>query len=135
MILAAGLGTRMRPLTLDRAKPVLPVLDRPLLHWTLEMLAGHGVKNVMINLHYLPRTVRAAVGDGRAFGLDVSYSFEREILGTGGGPRKVRRLSSSSTATSSSTSTSPRSAAVTSVRAHPRPWPSSRTRIPGITAP
>ena len=91
MILAAGLGTRMRPLTLDRAKPVLPVLDRPLLHWTLEMLAGHGVKDVMINLHYLPRTVRAAVGDGRAFGLRVSYSFEREILGTGGGPRKVRR--------------------------------------------
>src|SRR6187551_3191387 len=55
MILAAGLGTRMRPLTLDRAKPVLPVLDRPLLHWTLEMLAGHGVKDVMINLHYRAR--------------------------------------------------------------------------------
>jgi NDP-sugar pyrophosphorylase family protein len=91
MILAAGLGTRMRPLTLDRAKPVLPVLNRPLLHWTLEMLAAHGVGEAMINLHYLPRTVRAAVGDGRAFGIEVSYSYEREILGTGGGPRKVRR--------------------------------------------
>jgi NDP-sugar pyrophosphorylase family protein len=91
MILAAGLGTRMRPLTFDRAKPVLPVLNRPLLHWTLELLASHGVKEVMINLHYLPRSVRAAAGDGRAFGLKVSYSFERDILGTGGGPRKVRR--------------------------------------------
>jgi NDP-sugar pyrophosphorylase family protein len=91
MILAAGLGTRMRPLTLDRAKPVLPVLNRPLLHWTLEMLAAHGVREAMINLHYLPRTVRAAVGDGRAFGIKVAYSYEREILGTGGGPRKVRR--------------------------------------------
>lgn len=91
MVLAAGLGTRMRPLTLDRAKPVLPVLNRPLLHWTLEMLAAHGVKEVMINLHHLPRTVRAAVGDGRAFGMKVSYSYEREILGTAGGPRKVRR--------------------------------------------
>jgi NDP-sugar pyrophosphorylase family protein len=91
MILAAGLGTRMRPLTLDRPKPVLPVLNRPLLHWTLEMLAAHGVGEAMINLHYLPRTVRAAVGDGRAFGIQVSYSYEREILGTGGGPRKVRR--------------------------------------------
>ena len=91
IILAAGLGTRMRPLTLDRAKPVLPVLDRPLLHWTLEILAGHGVKDVMINLHYLPRSVRAAVGNGRRFGVNVSYSFERQILGTGGGPRKVRR--------------------------------------------
>jgi NDP-sugar pyrophosphorylase family protein len=91
MILAAGLGTRMRPLTLDRAKPVLPVLNRPLLHWTLEMLAAHGVDEAMINTHYLPRTVRASVGDGSAFGIKVSYSFEREILGTGGGPRKVRR--------------------------------------------
>jgi NDP-sugar pyrophosphorylase family protein len=91
MVLAAGLGTRMRPLTLTRAKPVLPVLNRPLLHWTLELLAAHGVTEVMINLHHLPRTVRAAVGDGRAFGVKVSYSFEPEILGTGGGPRKVRR--------------------------------------------
>jgi NDP-sugar pyrophosphorylase family protein len=81
----------MRPLTLDRAKPVLPVLNRPLLHWTLEMLASHGIEEVMINLHYLPRSVRAAGGDGRDFGLKVSYSFERDILGTGGGPRKVRR--------------------------------------------
>jgi NDP-sugar pyrophosphorylase family protein len=91
MVLAAGLGTRMRPLTLEKAKPVLPVLGRPLLHWTLEVLAAHGVKQVMINLHHLSRTVRAAVGDGRAFGVEVSYSYEREILGTGGGPRKVRR--------------------------------------------
>jgi len=91
MILAAGLGTRMRPLTFVKAKPVLPVLNRPLLHWTLELLAAHDIREVMINLHHLPRTVRAAVGDGRAFGLKVAYSYEREILGTGGGPRKVRR--------------------------------------------
>src|SRR5262249_21701685 len=91
MILAAGLGTRMRPLTFARAKPVLPVLNRPLLHWTLELLAAYGVREVMINLHHLPRTVKAAVGDGRAFGMKVAYSSERGILGTGGGPRKVRR--------------------------------------------
>ncbi len=91
MVLAAGLGTRMRPLTFVKAKPVLPVLNRPLLHWTLELLAAHDIREVMINLHHLPRTVRAAVGDGRAFGLKVAYSYEREILGTGGGPRKVRR--------------------------------------------
>src|SRR5262245_44295418 len=91
MVLAAGLGTRMRPLTLDRAKPILPVLDRPLLHCTLELPAGHAVKDAMTTLPSLPRSVRAAVGDGRRFGVKVSYSFEREILGTGGGPRKVRR--------------------------------------------
>src|SRR5687767_5450633 len=90
MILAAGLGTRMRPLTLLRAKPVLPVMNRPLLHWTLDLLARGGVRDVMINLHYLPDTVREAVGTGREFGLRVAYSMEPKILGTGGGPRKVR---------------------------------------------
>jgi mannose-1-phosphate guanylyltransferase len=90
MVLAAGLGLRLRPLTLRRAKPVLPVLNRPLLHWTLELLARHGVREVVINVHHLARTVTLAVGDGRAFGLEVTYSREPRILGTGGGPRKVR---------------------------------------------
>ncbi len=90
MVLAAGLGLRMRPLTLLRAKPVLPVLNRPLLHWTLERLARHGVTDVVVNLHHLPDTVRSAVGDGSAFGLRVRYSFEETILGRGGGPRLVR---------------------------------------------
>lgn len=90
MVLAAGLGTRLRPLTLLAAKPVLPVLNRPLLHWTLEHLARHGVREVMVNTHHLPGTVRRSLGDGTAFGLELSYSHERTILGTGGGPRKVR---------------------------------------------
>jgi mannose-1-phosphate guanylyltransferase len=92
MVLAAGLGLRMRPLTLLRAKAVLPVLNRPLIHWTLELLRRHGVTDVIINLHHLPSTVRRSVGDGRTLGLRVSYSFERKILGTAGGPRKVRRF-------------------------------------------
>lgn len=93
MVLAAGLGTRMRPLTALRAKPVLPVLNRPLLHFTLEALVRAGVREVAINTHHLPRTVRDAVGDGRALGLDrVHWSHEPRVLGTGGGPRAVRRL-------------------------------------------
>lgn len=92
MVLAAGHGLRMRPLTLLRAKPALPVLNRPLLQWTLELLRRHGVTDVVINLHHLPATLRKAVGDGRAFGLRVSYSFEKKLLGTAGGPRKVRRF-------------------------------------------
>lgn len=90
MVLAAGLGLRMRPLTLLRAKAALPVLNRPLLHWTLERLARHGVTDVVVNLHHLPDTVRAAVGDGAALGVRVKYSFEETILGRGGGPRLVR---------------------------------------------
>jgi NDP-sugar pyrophosphorylase family protein len=92
MLLAAGLGTRMRPLSLLRAKPALPVLNRPLLHWTLELLARHGFREVVINLHHRPESVVRAAGDGRRFGLRVRYSRERTILGTAGGPRRARRL-------------------------------------------
>jgi NDP-sugar pyrophosphorylase family protein len=90
MILAAGFGLRMRPLSLLRAKPALPVLNRPLVHWTLERLARGGVTDVVINLHHLPDTIRGEVGTGRRFGLRVRYSHEPRILGTGGGPRSVR---------------------------------------------
>jgi NDP-sugar pyrophosphorylase family protein len=92
MILAAGIGSRMQPLSSLRAKPALPVLNRPLLHWTLERLARHGVTDAVVNLHHLPDTVTGVVGDGRDFGVRVVYSRERTILGTGGGPRKVRQL-------------------------------------------
>jgi len=92
MILAAGLGTRMRPLTLLRAKPVLPVLNRPLLYWTLEHLARHGVDDVVVNLHHLPDSVSEALGVGRRFGVRLRYSREDKILGTSGGPRAVRDL-------------------------------------------
>jgi NDP-sugar pyrophosphorylase family protein len=92
MVLAAGLGTRMRPLTLLRAKPALPVMNRPLIHWTLERLARHGVREVVVNLHHRPDSIVRAVGNGSAFGLKVRYTRERAILGTGGGPRKARAL-------------------------------------------
>lgn len=92
MVLAAGFGERMRPLSLLRAKPALPVLNRPLIVWTLERLQRAGVRDVVINLHHLPRSVEAVVGHGGAFGLRVRYSRERTILGTGGGLRQARRL-------------------------------------------
>lgn len=90
MLLAAGLGERMRPLSELLAKPVLPVLGRPLVHWTLERLRAAGVTDVVVNTHHLPETVRAALGDGRRFGLRLRYSHEPQILGTGGGPRRAR---------------------------------------------
>lgn len=90
MVLAAGRGLRMRPLTLLQAKPVLPVLNRPLLHWTLRRLARAGVRDVVVNLHHLPETVVSALGDGRGLGLRIRYSREDVLLGTGGGPRAVR---------------------------------------------
>jgi NDP-sugar pyrophosphorylase family protein len=92
MVLAAGHGLRMRPLTLVRAKPVLPVLNRPLLEWTMARLARAGVRDVVVNLHHLPETVSGALGTGRRLGLRIRYSDEPILLGTGGGPRAVRAL-------------------------------------------
>jgi NDP-sugar pyrophosphorylase family protein len=91
MVLAAGYGLRMRPLTLLRAKPALPVLNRPLLHWTLERLARAGVRDVIVNAHHLPETIEKAVRSAKGLGLRLSTVREQdEILGTGGGPRAVR---------------------------------------------
>jgi NDP-sugar pyrophosphorylase family protein len=89
VILAAGLGTRMRPLTDKVAKPALPVLNEPLIVRTLRELRKAGVSEVMINLHHRPDTIRAAIPEGD-LGLKIKYSRETAILGTGGALRKVR---------------------------------------------
>jgi NDP-sugar pyrophosphorylase family protein len=89
MILAAGLGERMRPLTETRAKPSLPLLNRPLIVQTLTYLKWFGVEEVVINLHYQPESIRGVIGDGRRIGVKVHYSEEQLILGTAGGLKKA----------------------------------------------
>jgi NDP-sugar pyrophosphorylase family protein len=89
MILAAGLGERMRPLTADRAKPSLPLLNRTVIAQTLQLLRLHGVTEAVINLHYEPESIRGIVGDGRRHGIKVHYSEEPIILGTAGGLKKA----------------------------------------------
>jgi NDP-sugar pyrophosphorylase family protein len=84
MILAAGYGTRLWPLTLDRAKPALPFMGRPLVGYVAEYLARFGCDEIIVNLHHRPESVRAALGDGSAFGVRLSYINEPEILGTSG---------------------------------------------------
>jgi NDP-sugar pyrophosphorylase family protein len=84
MILAAGYGTRLWPLTLDRAKPALPFMGHPLVGYVAEYLARFGCDEIIVNLHHRPESVRAALGDGRAFGVRLSYIEEPEILGTSG---------------------------------------------------
>ncbi len=89
MILAAGLGTRMRPLTDERAKPALPVRGRPVVSLLLELLAREGVREVLINLHHLPETIRRAVEADHPPALDIRWSNEETPLGTGGGLRRA----------------------------------------------
>jgi NDP-sugar pyrophosphorylase family protein len=84
MILAAGYGTRLWPLTEDRTKPALPFLGRPLCGYVAEYLARHDCRDVIVNLHYRPESVREALGDGSRFGVRLQYILEPEILGTSG---------------------------------------------------
>ena len=89
MILAAGLGMRLRPLTDLRAKPALPVRGRPVISLLLEFLARQGCREVMINLLHLPETFRSAIESDRPADIEIRYSEEPAPLGTGGGIRRA----------------------------------------------
>ncbi|MBW2260884.1 MAG: NDP-sugar synthase [Deltaproteobacteria bacterium] len=93
MILAAGLGTRLRPLTLERPKAVVPVANLPAAAWAAGALSAASIRDVAVNLHHLPDRVQEALGDGSELGIDIVYSHEHErILGTGGGTRRALDL-------------------------------------------
>lgn len=89
MILAAGLGTRLRPLTDRLPKPLLPIAGRPMVEYTLAWIAAAGIQHIMINVHHKGDLIRDALGNGERFGLKISYSEEPVILGTGGGLKQV----------------------------------------------
>lgn len=89
MILAAGFGTRLKPLTDVTPKPLLPVAGTPMIVWNLLLLKRHGVQEVVINLHHLGAKIRQALGDGAQFGMKITYSHEPVILGTGGGIKQA----------------------------------------------
>jgi mannose-1-phosphate guanylyltransferase len=89
MVLAAGLGTRLRPITYAVPKPMVPVLNRPVMEHTVRLLVEHGFSEAIANLHWFPETIESHFGDGSAFGLELSYSFEQQLLGTAGGVRNA----------------------------------------------
>lgn len=89
MILAAGLGTRLRPMTNTIPKPLLPVAGTPLVVWNLLLLKRHGFHDVVINLHHLGPMIQQALGDGSRYGMRIIYSPEPVILGTGGGIKQA----------------------------------------------
>jgi NDP-sugar pyrophosphorylase family protein len=89
MILAAGLGTRLRPLTDRIPKPLLPIAGTPLIVWNLLLLRRHGITEVIVNLHHFGHLIKQELGDGSAFDMRITYSREPVILGTGGGIKRV----------------------------------------------
>ena len=84
MILAAGKGTRLRPLTDTVPKPLLEVAGRPMIAFPLQLLREAGIQEVVINLHHLGQQIRNRLGDGSAYGVRIAYSEEDPILDTGG---------------------------------------------------
>lgn len=92
MILAAGEGTRLRPLTYHRPKPLVPVANRPVLHHVLDNVQRHGIREAVINLHWKADEVKAACGNGSKWGLKIHYSYEPKLLGTAGAVKRVEHI-------------------------------------------
>ncbi len=89
MILAAGLGTRLRPLTEEISKPMVPIVNRPVMEHIVDLLSRHGFEELYVNLHYHPDVITNHFGDGGSWGLSITYSYEEELMGTAGGVKKL----------------------------------------------
>jgi mannose-1-phosphate guanylyltransferase len=92
MLLCAGLGSRLGAIGAAVPKPMLPVLDRPILEYGIAGLRGHGITDLVINLHHRGDVVEQALGDGRRLGVRIRYTHEEVLLGTGGGLRHALPL-------------------------------------------
>ena len=87
--MAAGLGTRLRPLTYGLPKPMVPLANRPVMEHILRVLGSHGFDHAIANLHWFPELIRDRFEDGSELGIELTYSYEEELLGTAGGVRNV----------------------------------------------
>ena len=90
MVLAAGQGTRLHPLTEHTPKALVPVAGRPMIDYSLLLLKRYGIRDIMINLHHLGDQIESYLGDGKQLGLQITYSKEPELLDTGGGLLKAK---------------------------------------------
>jgi NDP-sugar pyrophosphorylase family protein len=89
LLLAAGEGTRLRPLTLQRPQPMLPLGGRPILEYLVDLLRCHGVEEIAINVHYKPYAIVDHFGDGARFGVSITYSPEAHLLGSAGAAKQL----------------------------------------------
>jgi len=89
MVMAAGAGTRLRPLTDRVPKPMVPIANRPVIEYTIQNLKKHGVTEIILNLHNHPEQIRNYFKDGSKWGVHITYSYEQKLLGTAGGVRKA----------------------------------------------
>ena len=92
LLLTAGLGTRLKPLTYVRAKAAVPINGEPLVRRVVRGLASAGIRDLVLNLHHRPASIARIVGDGSDLGVRVRYSWEQPVLGSAGGPRHAPPL-------------------------------------------
>jgi NDP-sugar pyrophosphorylase family protein len=92
MLLAAGEGRRLRPLTDNLPKPMIQVSGRPILEYTVRLLAQHGINELVVNLHHRPEAISNFFGDGCRWGVSITYSYEPELLGTAGAVKRMAHL-------------------------------------------
>jgi mannose-1-phosphate guanylyltransferase/mannose-1-phosphate guanylyltransferase/phosphomannomutase len=85
MIMAAGIGTRLRPLTNPLPKPMVPILNTPVMEYSVKLLKKHGVKEIIANTHYNPHFIQDYFEQGERFGVNLQYAYEEKLLGTAGG--------------------------------------------------
>lgn len=88
--MAGGKGTRLAPLTSGRPKPMVPILNRPVIEHLIRLLARHGITEVILTTHYLPKQIEEALGSGEEFGVHLSYVIEETPLGTAGSVKQVQ---------------------------------------------
>ena len=84
IVMAGGEGTRLRPLTSNQPKPMVPIVGKPCMEHILELLKAHGLEDVIVTVAFLPQAIRSYFGDGESLGLNISYSVEETPLGTAG---------------------------------------------------
>lgn len=89
MILCAGLGTRLHPITQSTPKPLVPILNLPNVLYSIDLLRRAGIRDLILNVHHLPHLLEAYLGDGKRWGVRIEYSREKILLGTGGGVKKA----------------------------------------------
>lgn len=92
VIIAGGFGTRMRPLTYNRPKPIVSVANRPFVAYQIELLKRYGITDIILNLHYLPKNMELLLGDGKELGVKISYSIEKVPLGTAGAVKNAQQF-------------------------------------------
>ena len=87
VVMAGGEGTRLRPLTSNQPKPMVPIIGKPCMEHILELLRTHGFREIVVTLAFMPQAIRGHFGDGEAMGLTIDYSIEEQPLGTAGSVR------------------------------------------------